>query len=186
MRLVLPLVGRQTAVFSYSLLSELDLIIMHGHLQPMSAKFSCQLFLWYYYSLHCLWVWISCQFLMVLKGAIWLSAAVISATLHHCIHLVVVQPPGVKVGWCGHASLQHHILTSLTQAYVGYTVKFQQSPSLLYSWSICQSPSLHLPPSHPDAYEPLLTYGLWFRLAAWVDTVSLHLCHFPQARKVYS
>lgn len=120
---------------------------------------------------------------VMVKCDIWLSAAVISATPHHCIHLVVVQPPGVKVGWFGHAALQQHILSSLTPAYVGYTVMFQQSPPLLYSSSIYLSESIFPSASLPSR---LLTYGLRFRLTAWVETVSLHLCHFPQARKVYS
>lgn len=91
--------------------------------------------------------------LMVLKCAIWLSAAGIPATPHHCIHLVLVQPPGVKVGWSGHAALQHHILSSLTQPYVGYTVMLQLSPAHCFipDPSICQSPSLRLPPT-PSAY----------------------------------
>lgn len=84
---------------------------------------------------------------LMLSCAIWLSAAVICATRLHCIHLVSVQPPGVKVGWPGHAALQHRIPTSLTLAYVGYTAMFQQSP-LTALFLICHSPSLHLPPSH--------------------------------------
>lgn len=96
---------------------------------------------------------------VMVKCAIWLSAALISVNPHHSIHLVVVQPPGVKIGWSDHAGLQQHILTSLTLAYVGYTVMFQQSPSLLYSSSISQFSSFHLPPSHPNCLRMVFGSG---------------------------
>lgn len=105
-------------------------------------------------------------------------------TTHHYIRLFLVQPPGVKVGWSGHSVLQHHILTGLTWPYVGYTVMLQQSPFTAVS-SICQSPSLHLPPC-PSAYELLLTWPVVPASSSSGDVFSSSVSFSPRQRGLFS